>query len=118
MVYEAKTLCIILLNFRLWGENFFNKKTKKWSTNKSTDNERAFNTYILDPIFKLFDAIMNFKVTTTFNYLKYWLKISFEFKSHTNLPTCLGSGLFQTRLPTEGDQYSHPKILASVVLGF
>lgn len=48
--------------FRLWGENFFNKKTKKWSTSKTTDNERAFNTYILDPIFKLFDAIMNFKV--------------------------------------------------------
>merc|ERR1739838_538650 len=46
---------------KLWGENFFNKKTKKWSKTKAEDNERAFNTYVLDPIFKLFDAIMNFK---------------------------------------------------------
>jgi len=50
---------------KMWGENFFNKKTKKWSTTKSPDNERAFNTYILDPIFKLFDAIMNFKKEAT-----------------------------------------------------
>jgi len=50
---------------KMWGENFFNKKTKKWSTTKSPDNERAFNTYILDPIFKLFDAIMNFKKPET-----------------------------------------------------
>jgi len=46
---------------KLWGENFFNKKTKKWSKMKAEDNERAFNTYVLDPIFKLFDAVMNFK---------------------------------------------------------
>lgn len=50
---------------KMWGENFFNKKTKKWSTSKTNDNERAFNTYILDPIFKLFDAIMNFKKEAT-----------------------------------------------------
>jgi len=46
---------------KLWGENFFNKKTKKWSKNKAEDNERAFCAYVLDPIYKLFDAIMNFK---------------------------------------------------------
>merc|ERR1712106_840341 len=46
---------------KLWGENFFNKKTKKWLKTKDADNERAFNMYILDPIFRLFDAIMNFK---------------------------------------------------------
>jgi len=46
---------------KLWGENFFNKKTKKWSKTKSDDNERAFCAYVLDPIYKLFDAIMNFK---------------------------------------------------------
>lgn len=50
---------------KMWGENFFNKKTKKWSTTKTNENERAFNTYILDPIFKLFDAIMNFKKEAT-----------------------------------------------------
>jgi len=46
---------------KLWGENFFNKKTKKWTKTKSDDNERAFCAYVLDPIYKLFDAIMNFK---------------------------------------------------------
>ncbi|CAI4785475.1 BAQ_1a_G0050190.mRNA.1.CDS.1 [Saccharomyces cerevisiae] len=50
---------------RLWGDSFFNPKTKKW-TNKDTDAEgkpleRAFNMFILDPIFRLFTAIMNFK---------------------------------------------------------
>jgi len=50
---------------KLWGENFFNKKTKKWSKAKDDDNERAFNTYVLDPIFKMFDAIMNFKKEET-----------------------------------------------------
>jgi len=50
---------------KLWGENFFNKKTKKWAKVKDADNERAFCMYILDPIFKLFDAIMNFKKEET-----------------------------------------------------
>jgi len=50
---------------KLWGENFFNKKTKKWAKTKDADNERAFNMYILDPIFRLFDAIMNFKKEET-----------------------------------------------------
>ena len=50
---------------RLWGDNYFNAAGKKW-TKKSTDDagnqlERAFCSFVLDPIFKLFDAIMNFK---------------------------------------------------------
>lgn len=59
---------------RLWGENYFNPKTKKWS-NKSTDAdgktiERAFNLFVLDPIFRLFDAIMNFKKEETTKMLE------------------------------------------------
>jgi len=50
---------------KLWGENFFNKKTKKWAKVKDNDNERAFCMYILDPIFKLFDCIMGFKKEET-----------------------------------------------------
>jgi len=46
---------------KLWGENFFNPKTKKWATSKSEDNKRSFNMYVLDPIYMVFDAIMNFK---------------------------------------------------------
>lgn len=50
---------------KLWGDSYFNPKTKKW-TNKDTDAdgkplERAFNMFVLDPIFRLFGAIMNFK---------------------------------------------------------
>ena len=50
---------------KLWGDNFFNPATKKWTTN-STDAdgkplERAFCQFILDPIFKIFESIMNFQ---------------------------------------------------------
>ncbi|KAF9356115.1 Elongation factor 2 [Mortierella sp. AD094] len=50
---------------KLWGENYFNPTTKKWST-KNTDAdgkplERAFCMFVLDPIFKLFDSAMNKK---------------------------------------------------------
>jgi elongation factor 2 len=50
---------------KLWGDNYFNPATKKWTTKgqdadgKSLD--RAFNMFVLEPIYKLFDAIMNFK---------------------------------------------------------
>jgi len=46
---------------KLWGENFFNPKTKKWSKSKDEDNKRSFCMYVLDPIYMVFDAIMNFK---------------------------------------------------------
>lgn len=46
---------------KLWGENFFNPKTKKWTKQAGDNTERAFCMFVLDPIFKLFDAIMNFK---------------------------------------------------------
>lgn len=46
---------------RLWGENFFNATTKKWAKQKDSDNKRSFCMYVLDPIYKVFDAIMNFR---------------------------------------------------------
>ncbi|KIK96544.1 hypothetical protein PAXRUDRAFT_25027 [Paxillus rubicundulus Ve08.2h10] len=50
---------------KLWGDNFFNPATRKWST-KSADAdgkplERAFNMFVLDPIFRVFDAVMKHK---------------------------------------------------------
>jgi elongation factor 2 len=50
---------------KLWGDNYFNPKTRKWTTN-GTDAEgkpleRGFNQFVLDPIFKIFDAVMNSK---------------------------------------------------------
>lgn len=50
---------------KLWGENFFNPKTKKWSKSKEEDNKRSFCMYVLDPIYMVFDAIMNFKKDET-----------------------------------------------------
>jgi len=50
---------------KLWGENFFNPKTKKWQKAKNDDNKRSFCMYVLDPIFMVFDAIMNFKKEQT-----------------------------------------------------
>ncbi|KIV81094.1 elongation factor 2 [Exophiala sideris] len=50
---------------RLWGDSFFNPKTKKWTkvgTHEGQNLERAFNQFILDPIFKIFDAFMKGKV--------------------------------------------------------
>lgn len=52
---------VVKLMNRLWGENFFNAKTKKWAKQKEDDNKRSFCMYILDPIYKVFDAIMNYK---------------------------------------------------------
>jgi len=50
---------------KLWGDNFFNPATRKWSTKGADADgkplERAFNMFVLDPIFKIFDAVMNFK---------------------------------------------------------
>lgn len=46
------------------GDNYFNPKTKKWTKvgeHEGQPLERAFNQFILDPIFKIFAAIMNFK---------------------------------------------------------
>ncbi|PWN19399.1 P-loop containing nucleoside triphosphate hydrolase protein [Microstroma glucosiphilum] len=59
---------------KLWGDNFFNPKTKKWST-KATDAdgkplERAFNIFVLDPIYRIFDSIMNFKKEETTQLLE------------------------------------------------
>ncbi|KAI9684394.1 MAG: Elongation factor 2 [Trizodia sp. TS-e1964] len=50
---------------RLWGENYFNPGTKKWVKTETTHDgkpvERAFNQFILDPIFRIFQAVMNSK---------------------------------------------------------
>lgn len=61
---------------RLWGDNYFNPKTKKW-TNKSEHEgkplERAFNQFILDPIFKIFAAVNHNKreeITTLMDKLE------------------------------------------------
>lgn len=54
---------------RLWGEHYYNPKTKKWTTKKIIDEDdgsdnslqRAFNLFVLDPIYRIFDYVMNNK---------------------------------------------------------
>lgn len=48
---------------RLWGDSFFHAASKKWVkkpvAEDGTKLTRAFCQFVLDPIYKLFDAIMN-----------------------------------------------------------
>lgn len=62
---------------RLWGESFFNPKTKKWAKSKDDDNKRSFCMYVLDPIYKMFDVIMNYKKEETASLL---LKLNIDLK--------------------------------------
>uniref|UniRef100_A0A1E1XHM1 Putative elongation factor 2-like isoform 1 n=1 Tax=Amblyomma aureolatum TaxID=187763 RepID=A0A1E1XHM1_9ACAR len=55
---------------RLWGENFYNPKTKKWAKKPDADYKRAFTMFILDPIYKIFDSIMNYKKEETARLLE------------------------------------------------
>ncbi|GIJ98372.1 elongation factor 2 [Aspergillus viridinutans] len=54
---------------RLWGDNYFNPKTKKWTKTGEAD-QRAFNMFILDPIFKIFAAVTNDKQEEIFNLVE------------------------------------------------
>jgi len=64
---------------KLWGDNFFNPKTKTWTTKQYDKNNkkltRAFCQFILGPISTLFDAIMNDK---TAMYTKMLKKLNVE----------------------------------------
>merc|ERR1719326_2013550 len=57
---EEKKMCE-----RLWGDNFFDAKNKKWikqETNAQGDRvKRAFCQFCLDPIYQVFDAALNEK---------------------------------------------------------
>merc|ERR1711976_432368 len=47
---------------RLWGDNYCNAKTKKWvKSQQDGADKRAFVQFIMDPIYRVFDAILNEK---------------------------------------------------------
>jgi len=46
---------------RFWGDNFYSPTEKKWSKNQGEGYKRGFVQFVLDPIFKVFSAIMNFR---------------------------------------------------------
>ncbi|KAL1124170.1 hypothetical protein AAG570_001940 [Ranatra chinensis] len=58
--------------------NFYNPNTKKWAKEKEEDNKRSFILYVLDPIYKIFGSIMNFKKEETISLLK---KLNIELKA-------------------------------------
>jgi elongation factor 2 len=43
----------------LWGDRFFNAKTKKWGSSADDGAVRGFCQFVLDPIFQVFRAVMD-----------------------------------------------------------
>jgi elongation factor 2 len=46
---------------KLWGNSYYNAKEKKWNKAGGAGYIRGFVQFVLDPIYKVFDAVMNFK---------------------------------------------------------
>lgn len=38
---------------RLWGENFYNPKTRQWTTEMTEGSVRGFNQFVLEPLIKV-----------------------------------------------------------------
>ncbi|KAG8723302.1 Elongation factor 2 [Ceratobasidium sp. 395] len=53
------------LMLKLWGDNYFDPETKGWTTSSADTNgkplDRAFNMFVLDPIFRIYDSVMSAK---------------------------------------------------------
>ena len=76
---------------RLWGDNYFSPKTKKWTKSGEDGVERAFNQFILDPIFRIFDAFTKGKTDELLSICgKIDVKLTTEEKEAT------GKGLLKT----------------------
>lgn len=51
----------VKLMSRLWGDQFYHGGERKWKKTQMEGAVRGFTMFVLDPIFKMFDAVMNFK---------------------------------------------------------
>ncbi|KAM9789510.1 elongation factor 2b [Neosynchiropus ocellatus] len=76
---------------KLWGDRYFDQKNRKFSkTAEGPDNEKLPHTFcqlILDPIYKVFDAIMNFRKDDTQTLLtKLDVKLDAEDKEKEGKP--------------------------------
>jgi elongation factor 2 len=72
---------------RLWGDQFFNPKTKKWRKTPEKGFNRGFTMFVLDPIYRVFDAVMNFKHEETAKLIeKLGIKLPPEEKSLEGKP--------------------------------
>lgn len=43
---------------KLWGDNYYNSQTRKWSKNPGEGFERGFNKFVLEPIYKVLKATL------------------------------------------------------------
>merc|ERR1719427_1362741 len=65
-IYAAKMkLEPVKLMKRLWGDQFYSAKDKKWKKEEEAGAVRGFNMFVLDPIYKMFQAVMGFQKDTT-----------------------------------------------------
>lgn len=72
---------------RLWGDQFYNAKEKKWNKIGGEGYVRGFSQFVLDPIFKMFEAIMGFKKDATAKLLeKLNIKMTPEMKEKEGKP--------------------------------
>jgi len=84
---------------RLWGDNFYDAKAKKWVKQESkTAPKRGFVLYIMDPIYRVFDAILNEKADQVATlYDKLGVKLSKEDRDLVGKP--LMKAFMRTWLP-------------------
>lgn len=55
----------------LWGDRYFNPQAKKWQTQpENNQSKRGFCQFVLEPIFKVFDCVMNVKKDETVKLLE------------------------------------------------
>jgi elongation factor 2 len=46
---------------RFWGDNYYSASEKKWQKTGGEGYVRGFNQFVMEPILKVFNSIMNFK---------------------------------------------------------
>jgi len=72
---------------RFWGDNFYSATEKKWNKTGGEGYVRGFTQFVLDPIYKVFDAIMNFKKDIADKLIdKLQIKLSAEEKEMEGKP--------------------------------
>jgi elongation factor 2 len=71
----------------LWGDQFINPRTKNWRTSPEAGFMRGFTMFVLDPIYRVLDAVMNFKHDETANLMaKLDIKLPADEKSLVGKP--------------------------------
>eukprot|EP00759_Apiculatamorpha_spiralis_P043384 PhF_6_TR40800/c0_g1_i1/m.61637/K03234/EEF2; elongation factor 2 len=88
---------------RLWGDNYFDAKGKRWvqqadQTESGERLKRAFCQFCLDPIYQLFDAVMNEKKEKTEKMLTS-LKVSLTAEEKEQQPKRVLKAVMQKFLP-------------------